>query len=184
MARARATDYLQTHRFALVEATPGDASEGAVFSSRRGRYKGQAMGFQSITVPEISTSPLEITEGTSMFTHRVNVGRASTGDVTISAAVVPGASTDMYRWIHNAIFGVGAPRKTFVVFHYRNNAVDGDSIGVRSMVLEGCIPISYRAGSDFDATSDSVSIESITMAVHRVILQIPDDITANPSTDL
>jgi phage tail-like protein len=185
MARPKSSDFMQNFKFALIE-TPNGTQQPAFFD-REDLVPGQPglIGCKSISIPEVTSDPLSLVEGTEMFAHHINTGRASTGECMITAGVIPFGSVGLYSWMHRAIYGKGVPRKNFTVVHFDNHAVN--RLGARKYILEGCIPISYRLASDLDATDDEVSVEEITLAVHRVLLELPrfeanEEELSDPST--
>lgn len=182
MARPRSTDFLQNHKFAIVEI-PHDPTERSAFFDREGIIAaGSAMvGCKSITIPETTVDTLEINEGTEMFSHHVNTGRARTGECIISFAVIPAGSVGLYSWIHRAIYGIGSPRKDFAVYHFANTRVGPDTVASRIYFLEGCVPTAYKPSSDLDGEDDAVSLEEITFHCHRVKLELPPN---NTETDV
>lgn len=171
MVRPRSTDFLQNHKFALVEIPAGKEREA--FFDRTGNFSsGSALiGCKSISIPEITVEPLELVEGTEMFTHHINTGRASTGDVVITLGVDPNGSVGLYSWIHRAIYGLGSTRKDFDVHHFRNTTIDPTTLGIRIYRLEGCIPVAYKLASDLDSEDDAISLEEITLHPHRIKLE-------------
>jgi phage tail-like protein len=129
----------------------------------------QLLSFKSISIPTMSMETKDIQEGNWPFKHRVPTGFTSSGECTIQGAITS-LSMDFYLWFHQAVYGVGAPRRNFSVVHTRQDKL----IPRRIILLEGCIPISWKPSSDFDATSSEVSIEELTMAVSRVEV-VPGD---------
>jgi phage tail-like protein len=181
MARPVNSDFMQNFKFALIEIPEG--TEQLAFFDRDDLAAGKPgmIGCKSISLPEISTEPHSIIEGTGMFEHHINSGRASTGECVITLGVIPLKSVGLYSWIHRAIYGFGVPRKNFAVVHFGGD-VQLNALGARKYTLEGCIPTSYKIASDLDATDDEVSLEEITLAVHRVLLEIPNTILSLDST--
>ena len=177
MVRPKHTDFLQSFKFALIEI-PGDPNEQTAFFDREGLIAGRPgmIGCKSISIPEITSEPFSFREGTEMFEHHINAGHATTGTCVITLAVIPFGGVGLYSWMHRAIYGKGSPRKNFVVVHLSNPASDFTAgLGARKYALDGCIPTSYKLASDFDGSSDEISLEEITLAVHRVKLEIPRD---------
>ena len=169
MARPMETDFLQNHRFVLEEVR---SEAKPVFSEKEGGnpflgLRG-SISCASISLPTISAETTPINEGTEAFTHHVHSGRAVGGEVELAWAVVPFGGIDMYRWLHMAIFGNDVARKDFLVHHMTDGLVKA-----RTYHLEGCLPISWTPTTALDANSDDVSIETLTMDVHRVVLHIP-----------
>jgi len=169
MARPKSTDPLQNFRFALTEVSVNPNERPTFFPE-----SGSLVSFQSISIPEVTIESLSFIEGTEMFSHHVNVGRAETGSVTVTKAVIPGKSVDFYSWIHRAIFGLGSPRKNFDVHHFPHGEVARDAVGAVIYRLEGCIPETFRPSTDLAGDEDGISVEELTFHCHRVILRLPD----------
>lgn len=123
----------------------------------------QLLSFQSITIPTMDIQMKEIEEGNWPFTHSVPTGRVRTGQVTIRHAVTP-LSLDFYMWFHQAVYGKFGPRRHFTVVQTR-----ADKLTPRRLILlEGCVPVSWKPAGDMDASSSDVSLEELTMSCHRV----------------
>ena len=169
MARSIDTDPLMVANFALMELTIGNngTNDVSVFPSTKGRSSknGIFIGFQSISMPEVSVEYQDITEGNWPYPHKVPLTRGSTGDVTITQAVVP-TSSDFYVWIFQTLWGRGAPRRHFTIIHLDS----GKTKSERQIRLYNCMPVSWTPGSDFDANSAEVSLEALTFNVERIEL--------------
>jgi len=167
MARSIDTDPLMVANFALMELSSDGPSlrKGGVLPLSRGRSSsnGIYIGFQSISMPEVSVEYQDITEGNWPYPHKVPLTKASTGDVTITQAVVP-TSSDFYVWIFQTLWGRGAPRRHLSIVHLDS----GKLASGRQIGLYNCMPVSYTPGSEFDANSAEVSIESLTFNVERI----------------
>jgi phage tail-like protein len=171
MARSANLDPLLSHKFALrelsVSTVPfGGAILDANVFSQKGKGK-STVGFQSISMTDMGLEAKEITEGNWPFTHKVIMTKASIGDITIVKAVFA-ASSDLYIWASQALWGRGSPRRNLAIDYL--GGLDG---GVtRSLLLYNCIPVSYKPGSDFDATNAEVSLEEMTLHVERFVVDI------------
>ena len=106
MARSIDTDPLMVANFALMELSSAGPSlrKGSVLPLSRGRSSsnGIYIGFQSISMPEVSVEYQDITEGNWPYPHKVPLTKASTGDVTITQSVVR-TSSDFYIWIFQTL---------------------------------------------------------------------------------
>ena len=195
MARsARVTDPLMVSNFALRELpTPtipafpgGPVLDTKVFPNTRGRSPSgyqDLLGFQSLSMPEVSVEFRDINEGNWPHAHRIPMTRMSTGDVTLSQAVFANSS-DFYTWIFQALYGRGAPRRNFQIVHLGRSSdialVGSVFFGVprwgeaRYIRLFGCLPVTWRPGSDFDANGAEVSLEELTINVERIDLEFSD----------
>ena len=164
MARAQDSDPLQAFNFYLLDIpTAAIVPIAFPFKTGQGAVNGQLLSFKSISIPEVTLETKEIQEGNWPFKHVVPLGYVSTGECVIQSAVTQ-LSLDFYLWFHQAVYGKIAPRRNFTVVHTRQDKLNPQ----RVIFLEGCIPISWKPTSDFDATSSELSIEELTMSVHRV----------------
>lgn len=171
MARPVASDYLQNHRFGLLETTGSlDNDARPVFRERAGQTQSDGLiGFQAINLPPATSETFEVPEGTSPFVHTLLKGRATSGEVELSLAVLPNGTIDFYHWFTTALYGYGVPRRNFTVFHKARSG--DDTVAQRLYVLEGCIPIVWQPPS-LSADDDGISIETLTMHVHHIRLAI------------
>lgn len=171
MARSVNLDPLLTHKFALRELSVSTVSfsnailDTEVFTQKE---EGKAtVGFQSVSLPDMGLEAKEINEGNWPFTHKVLTTRASIGDVVLVKAVFA-TSSDLYIWASQALWGRGAPRRNLAIDYPRG--LDGTA--VRSLLLYNCIPVSYKPGSDFDASNAEVSLEEMTLHVERFKVEV------------
>ena len=172
MARSANVDPLLVHRFALRELSVSTVTflnatlDAKVFQQKE---EGKAtVGFQSVSIPDMGLEAKEINEGNWPFTHKVLMTRASIGDITLVKAVFA-TSTDLYIWASQALWGRGSPRRNLAIDYMRG---DGKTVE-RSLLLYNCIPVSYKPGSDFDASNAEVSLEEMTLHVERFAVKIP-----------
>lgn len=164
MARAVDSDPLQSFNFYLLDVPIASVIPVAFpFKEGQGLTEKRLLSFKTISVPEVTLETKEIQEGNWPFKHVIPMGFVSTGECTITSAITP-LSLDFYLWFHQAVYGIGGPRRNFTVVHTRQDQL----VPRRVILLEGCLPISWKPSSDFDATSSDVSIEELTMSVHRV----------------
>ena len=102
MARSQATDFLQSFRFHVKSLNrAGDFPDPLQFGSDAG-INGEA-GFQSVTLPELSTEAVEYREGTFKYTKK-QPGVPTVSDVTMMRGVVK-TDTDFYDWLIRGISG-------------------------------------------------------------------------------
>ena len=164
MARSIDTDPLQAFNFYLLDVPiPSVIPVAFPFKEGQGASEGQLLSFKSISIPDVKLETKEVQEGNWPFKHVIPLGYVSTGECTIRSAVTP-LSLDFYIWFHQAVYGIFGPRRNFTVVQARADK----QIPRRVILLEGCIPISWKPTSDFDASSSELSIEELTMSVHRV----------------
>lgn len=164
MARAEITDPLMSHNFALIEipvlTEPGFITAFTAKAIRSALINKNFVSFQSISMPSVELQTKEIQEGNWPMTRYVPLGPTSAGSVTLSHAVFPDG-IDMFLWMRQSIFGIGAPRRDLLVVHLGIDKL----IPRRIIRLIECFPTGWRPSTDLDALSASVAIEEITLQV-------------------
>ncbi len=175
MARSFESDPLMSCNFALIEVpTAGLIPLAFPYKTLRSALSnGNFVGFQTMTVPEISLETKEIRQGNNQYVHRVPTGFSSGGNVVLSQAVLRLAG-DMGLWFKQALNGVFSPRRNMLLVHTRLDR----ALPARIIQCSDCIPVSWKPASDFDANSSTVSMESLTFFTPRV------DIIFIPPTDM
>jgi phage tail-like protein len=168
MPRRRVDDFLQSHLFWLMDVEPTIVPPNLVFQARS--------AFSAVSSPEISLEMTEVRDGNSPWVRKV-VGKANAGPMTLQRGV-QFHDDDFWQWITDALVGARSPRKTLALFHVhkltKNVAPEaafltpGDWATGRLFVLFGVLPVRYKAGSDFDATDASISIQELEIAVERI----------------
>lgn len=165
--RSRLEDLLQSHRFWLVDVVPSSTIPFFVLGS-------PIMGYQAITMPEITLDTDEIKQLNSMYKRTIYSG-GGVGPVTLSRGAR--VYDDLfYAWVDRAIRGIDmVPRNLLLLQYTEINAANALGLSVdlpvaieawevaqfvpgRAWLLWGCIPMRYKPGSDFDAMSSEVSI--------------------------
>lgn len=171
MARSFFTDPLMACNFALMEVPLAGAAPLAFgFKAIRSAIsQGNFVGFQSMTVPEISLETREIKQGNWPHIHNVITGFASGGNITLNQAVLPEA-LDMYAWWLQAVNGLIGPRRNLILTHTRLDR----ALPARILSCQSCIPVSWKMASDFDSSASEVSVESLTLWTQKVdIIIVP-----------
>lgn len=181
MARLAITDYLQSFPFWMMDVGAIGALALPVFNP--------ALGFASISAPEISLDEHPIREANWYFDRKV-VQRGNINAFTARRGV-SFYDSDFYRWTMagltgNTSFSIGGAtyRRDFVLIHFfaRNPIVDPTSgvsapliggslsfgpfefavrVPAKAYMLRGCVPGRWRSGNDFDALDGSVSIAEL-----------------------
>lgn len=171
MARSQFTDPLMACNFALIEVpVAGLLPLAFPFKAVRSALsQGNFIGFQSMTVPEITVETREVRQGNWPHVHQVVTGFASGGNITLNQAVLP-LGLDMYAWWKQTINGVFAPRRNLLLTHTRLDR----SLPARMISAQLCIPVSWKCATDFDASLSEVSVESLTLHTHKLdIIPVP-----------
>lgn len=167
MARSFVDDPLMACNFAMVEVpVAGPAPLAFPYKTIRSALsQGNFVGFQSMTVPEMTLETREIRQGNWPYIHQVPIGYASGGNIVLSQAVLPLAN-DMYFWWLSAVNGMLAPRRNVLLMHTRMDR----SLPARILSCSDCIPVAWKPATDFDANVSEVSIESLTLWTPRINL--------------
>lgn len=171
MARSFESDPMMACNFALIEVpVPGLIPLAFPYKTVRSALSnGNFVGFQSMTVPELSLETKEIRQGNWPFLKRVPMGFSSGGAVTLNHAVLR-LATDMSLWWLQALNGIFAPRRHMLLVHTRLDR----ALPARILSCENCIPTAWKPASDFDAFASQVSTESLTFWCENIgIIPLP-----------
>lgn len=183
MPRNRILDFMQTHRFWLMDIVPVATFPFLVLGT-------PFLGFTSISTPEVTLDYDEIKQMNSMF-KRGGYSGGGVGNITLMRGV-RGYDDTMWQWIKRAIAGNDMTNRNLLLIHFMNMGItpDGgfvDDIGVeaweglgfvpgKAWILWDCVPTRYKAGTDFDASSGAVSIAELDIqpwAVSELTLMSP-----------
>lgn len=176
MARAKATDYLHSMRFAVfVEGYGADNTRQlGTLTSASGT---PSAGFNACTIPELTQDAVEYREGHYIYTRKF-VGLPTVSDVTLSRGVALGDGT-FYKWMKDVVEGNSEYRADVTIRHFHRDAKpQSTSTAVSTMSVDPdpahgyidyrcfeCFPIRVKMASDLDATASEVSIQEIDLAV-------------------
>jgi phage tail-like protein len=170
MARHRIADYLQNHRFWLMDMVPSATFPFLVLGT-------PLLGFQSITAPEYTADVDEIKEMNSMFKKHVYSG-GSVGPMTLTRGV-RGYDDTFWQWMMRAMRGWDVTPRHLLLVHFTSIGATTDDIGVKAWeaiaflpgkawILWDSIPTRYKAGSDFDAMGGEVSLSELEIQPHAM----------------
>lgn len=177
MARARLIDMMQAYPFWVFDASGfvGNAALFTVFDP--------VFGFSSVSAPEITIEPHTVQPGNWEYKRR-SVKTADVGPITLSRGT-RFYDSDFYNWLTNAIRGQQPIRRNLVLVHFLGWRSQSGSIGPeaelaaiaslearisgRAWMLYDCLPIRYKAGSDFDGGSSDVSIQELEVQPEHII---------------
>lgn len=166
-SRSRLEDLLRSNRFWLVDVIPSSTFPFWVLGA-------PFMGFQSITMPEISLEVDEVKQVNSMYKKYVYSG-GSVGAITLMRGARVYDDT-FFQWINRAVRGIDMNPRNLLLIQYTDinmSEYTGVDISLptamqawevaqfvpgRAWLLWNTIPTRYKAGSDLDATSGEVSI--------------------------
>jgi len=163
MPRSLLTDYMQNHRFWLMDTVPSSTYPFFVLGGPLG-------GFQSITAPEYTAEVEEIKQLNSMFKRSSYVG-GGLSPITLTRGV-RGHDDDFWNWMHSAISGNDMTNRNLLLLHFTGVATSDDPLGIeawdgvpfvpgKAWLLYDCIPTRYKAGSDFEGGGGQVSIAEL-----------------------
>lgn len=184
MARNRLADFMQNHRFWLMDVVPSATFPFLVLGT-------PFLGFQSITVPEYTFDVDEIKEVNSMFKKHVYSG-GGVSNITLTRGV-RGYDDTMWQWMIRAVKGNDTTNRNLLLIHYTsvssglasaagfvaNPLVDiadlpGDAwegkafLPGKAWLLWNVIPARYKPASDFDAMGGQVSVAEIELSIHAM----------------
>jgi len=169
MARSRAADFLQNHRFWLLDVVPSATFPYLDLGA-------PLLGFQSITTPEYTADVDEIKQLNSMYKRHVYSG-GGVGPITLTRGML-GYDDTFWQWMSRAIRGIDTTNRDLLLIQFSNISLSGLDAGpvedlpgdawegraflpAKAWLLWDCIPTRYKAGSDFDAQSGQVSIAEL-----------------------
>jgi phage tail-like protein len=194
MARARIADYLQVHRFQLLDVSYKLGLPPFVFNP--------VAGFSSITSPEIEIETEEHPEGNFFFKRHLISG----GNVSPITLQKGSTFWDSEFWLWFAATMQGQPgtlippvmsggRRNLLLIQfmgYNVKALTEDNIALgmtfglvadmltafqtdvaafvpaKAWMLFDCLPTRYKAGGDFDATSAEISLMELEITPDRI----------------
>jgi len=168
VARAIDADPLLSFNFALIDLpTPGRLP--LAFPGKRSKQT-SFISFQGIDLPSITLETKTIKEGNWPRIHKVSLGFANAGTVTLRHAVLP-TNTDMYYWFIQAMWGRVAPRRSLSLVHLRSDKI----VQKRVLTLHDCIPESWQPSSALDGTTTEVVTEELVLQVSNITVDEPGD---------
>ncbi len=171
MPRSRAKDFMQSHRFWLLDIVPSAAFPFYVLGT-------PFLGFQSISSPEFTFETEEIKEVNSVFKHTAYSG-GSVSPIVLTRGVT-GYDDSMWDWIYRAISGHDFPNRHLLLVHFTQIASKGNGdipieawqggarLPGKAWLLRDCVPIRYKGASDFDATDGSISMQELEIQPRSV----------------
>lgn len=179
MARAEISDLLQNFRFHVTAALGEDEVLDPLRYSGSPSPNGEA-GFQSVSLPEISTEATEYREGNFLWTRKFP-GVPTASDATLMRGVAL-TDTSFWRWAYTAITG-GEYRATVTIRHYHRTEspeVEGPAsagTALRLTRLNQSFPIRCKPLADLDATSGEVSLAEVDIACESMDISVDGGVT-------
>jgi phage tail-like protein len=156
MARPRAMDYMQLHRFRVEESDPTGAHIDAA-------------GFNSITIPYFSTPEVIYREGTMKFTIK-QPGIPEFDNVTLRRGIIR-RGTKFFDWIKANVEG-RAYRTDIVIHHFHGDQGDPmQGSGASKYTLKEAFVVSYKPSDDLDAASAEIAMEELVIAFEELVVE-------------
>jgi phage tail-like protein len=156
----------------------GDPLQPAVQGG--GTDRSQA-GFQSVTLPEITTEAAEYREGTFTWTRKFQ-GPPTVSDVSLMRGVAK-YDTTFHDWIMAGINGEEY-RADITIYHYQRSNMapaagvpGGEAIddAFRRIECKECMCTRAKPGGDFDSTSGEISLMECDFALESFEIVNPTE---------
>lgn len=172
MARDRLSDFLQVGNFHLLDV-----------SFTIPMVMLPIFGFARCSAPEITMDMHRIKEGNYEWPRKVIKGVE--GQPIVLEQGIQILNSDFGDWVRKAIVGRVAPKNLVIIQFTRKGFGDGDAasstdvlggglgsafsfefvkrIPGRAWILTNCRPSAWKAAGDFDAMSQDISMQSLTI---------------------
>lgn len=175
MARAMATDFLQSMRF-HVDAIGVGGTPRLVVPGR------PQAGFSQVSTPELSSDSVEYKEGNMVYVLK-QPGMPQLSDISMSRGVTRGDSS-FWEWMRVVVEGSGEYRADLEIkqFHrdtslVRTQPANGSqpnltniNTDVPAVIIHAreCFPIRVKPAADFDGTASEISLAEIDISVETI----------------
>ena len=160
MARSVETDPYHDFRFHLVDPAGGNLDPVA--------------GFMTVTMPELTAEEAPYREGTFIYTQKYP-GVPTVGDVALQKGIFK-RDSDFFNWVLKVVNGGQEYRTELVLqqFHITDEfGINGTPTRVTR--LRECWGKVAKPTGDLDATSSSISIQTLTISVEEFEVEIISD---------
>lgn len=201
MTRSASQDPVEAFRFEVrivsISLNPTELIRGA----KNGGFSQFARaGFATCTTPEVTHGVMQYRENTDNFAMRKIPGLAKFNQITLTRGVLPsppqqvlkftqnGTNKDFYSWVSSVTsFNPALQIINEVTGTTRNNIsrqsqtfrkdmiiIQRDRTGgaARRWYVINAWPVSYKGGTDLDASSESKSVESLTLE-YELAFELP-----------
>ncbi len=163
--RAAAEDLMQGFRFHVTASTSVGADPLAFTTDPA---EGAQAGFQSVTIPEVTTEAAEYREGTSKWTQKYP-GPPTVSDCTLMRGIAM-TDTAFFDWIMAALDG-REYRADVTIWHYQRAEMDqalAAGVSTRQYLCGNAFGIRAKPAGDFDSTSGEVSLAEVDFAMESL----------------
>lgn len=167
MARSQVNDHLLGFRF-HVTTVKHNGTVDPIKRSREGDdgSPGAEAGFQSVTLPEVTSEVSEYREGNSTFSRKYP-GPPTWSDSTLIRGITAN-DTVFFDWAKSTWEG-REYRVDLRVMHFAREDVGGLLRGApvpsRSYLYHECVPTRVKPAADFDSTSTEISLAEVDVAL-------------------
>lgn len=176
MARSAASDLLNNMRFHVTASLPGGVDP--LQPRAEGLAERVQAGFNTVTIPEITSEAVEYKEGLMHFPRKY-VGAPTVGDVSLNRGVAA-RDTTFYDLSMRAAKGNGEYRVDLTILEYAREALRGGrgidprtADPARTIRCYNAIPTRCKPSADKDSSSGDISIAEIDFAVEDMDLALP-----------
>lgn len=161
MARSVSTDPYHGFRFHIVDPAGGNLDPVA--------------GFKTATMPEVSAPAVNYREGVYLWTRKYP-GVPEVGDVTFETGIFRRESS-FFEWIKRVVEGGAAEYRTDLIVQQYHISDEFGIDGAPSRVtrLKEAFPVTVKPTGDFDSEGADVQLQSITLAVEEMEVELFDN---------
>lgn len=201
MARSGKHDPVDVFRFSVSIVSLSAAPAQLIRTAKNGGLQFARGGFTNVTTPEVTHGVMTYRDNLDNYAPRKIPGLASFNQITLTRGVLPApdgaivntGNKDFYSWVSQVVsFNPAQAIISEVTGTSRNNIVrqvqdfrkdmiiiqrDREGKAAKRWYVLNAWPVSYKGGSDLDATSESKSIESITLE-YEMAFELPSVLDA------
>jgi len=166
--RAASEDLMQGFRFHATAANE-DSVDPLAFTELGASFGHAQAGFQSITIPEITTEAVEYREGIFIWTQKYP-GPPTVSDCTLMRGISK-LDTKFYDWVMGAVNGAKY-RADVTIWHYQRAemaaAAIADPTAGRSYFCGNAFGTRVKPAGDMASTSGEVSLSEVDFAMEEL----------------
>ena len=196
MARSGKHDPVEVFRFDVRIISISLAPSQLIKTARNGGLQFSRAGFTTVTTPEVTHGVMTYRDNLDNYAPRKMPGLAKFNPITLTRGVLPAPDSnivstgnkDFYSWVSQVVsFNPAQSIMTEITGTSRNNIVrqtqdfrkdmiiiqrDREGRAAKRWYILNAFPVSYKGGSDLDASSESKSIESMTLE-YELAFELP-----------
>lgn len=196
MARSAQNDPVDVFRFDVRIISLSLAPSQLIRTAQNGGLQFARAGFASVTIPEVTHGVMTYRDNLDNYAPRKIPGLAKFNQITLSRGVLPApenntvstGNKDFYAWVSQVVsFNPAQAIINEVTGTSRNNIVrqtqdfrkdmiiiqrDREGRAARRWYIMNAWPVSYKGGSDLDASTEAKSMESLTLE-YEMAFELP-----------